>query len=870
MKKNHQLKGFSIHFTLINWFQISAQEALEKAGTSLQGLNDAEVKQRTLKHGKNELKTQGRRSPWLILFGQFKEIMILILLAAAIVSFFLGDAKDAIIILVIVILNTVVGFVQEFNAEKAMDELKKLAATLAHVVRGGEAKNIPSAELVPGDIIRLEAGDSVPADVRLVETHALKIEEASLTGESYPVEKNTDIIDNENASVGDRLNMAFKSTLVSHGRAVAVVVATGMETEIGKIASMLQEVETKTPLQIRMTDFSKKLSFLIVLICVVIYGVGLLRGEEHMQMLMTAISVAVAAIPEALPAVITVALALGARKMVKKNALIRKLPAVETLGSVNYICTDKTGTLTENKMSVRETWCENDDALLIGMKTKEALLLGMSLNQDTQRSGAELVGDSTEIAAVLFAIENNEQLSQAATSFPRIEEVPFDSERRMMTTVHQFNDQYLVITKGAVEAVLMICKQTDKDGIIRKADSIAENGMRTLAYGCKVIGQNELEPSRLQFLEQDLQFIGVIGMIDPPRPEIIAAVEECQEAGITPVMITGDHPKTAVTIAREVGIMQDHDEVLVGSEMAELSFEQLKDKVERVRVYARVSAGQKLSIVKALQAQGHYVAMTGDGVNDAPSLKMANIGVAMGIAGTDVSKQAAHMVLMDDNFSTIVKAVREGRRIFDNIRKFIRYIMTGNAGEIWTIFLAPLIGLPMPLLPIHILWINLVTDGLPSLALANEPAEANIMKRPPRSSVTNVFSDGVGIHILWVGLLIGALCLSIQWVSIKQGLEHWQTMVFATLSLCQLAHVIAIRSSDAFIYKHGLFRNRILLITVLGTVALQMALVYIPVMQGIFNTSALTFKELLVCFGSAAIVFHMVEFEKWIRHRKKT
>ncbi|HNV31141.1 MAG TPA: HAD-IC family P-type ATPase, partial [Cyclobacteriaceae bacterium] len=569
---------------MINWFQISAQEALEKAGTSLQGLDDAEVKQRTLKHGKNELKTQGRRSPWLILFGQFKEIMILILLAAAIVSFFLGDAKDAIIILVIVILNTVVGFVQEFNAEKAMDELKKLAATLAHVVRGGEAKNIPSAELVPGDIIRLEAGDSVPADVRLVETHALKIEEASLTGESYPVEKNTDIIDNENASVGDRLNMAFKSTLVSHGRAVAVVVATGMETEIGKIASMLQEVETKTPLQIRMTDFSKKLSFLIVLICVVIYGVGLLRGEEHMQMLMTAISVAVAAIPEALPAVITVALALGARKMVKKNALIRKLPAVETLGSVNYICTDKTGTLTENKMSVRETWCENDDALLIGMKTKEALLLGMSLNQDTQRSGAELVGDSTEIAAVLFAIENNEQLSQAATSFPRIEEVPFDSERRMMTTVHQFNDQYLVITKGAVEAVLMICKQTDKDGIIRKADSIAENGMRTLAYGCKVIGQNELEPSRLQFLEQDLQFIGVIGMIDPPRPEIIAAVEECQEAGITPVMITGDHPKTAVTIAREVGIMQDHDEVLVGSEMVELSFEQLKDKVERVRV----------------------------------------------------------------------------------------------------------------------------------------------------------------------------------------------------------------------------------------------------------------------------------------------
>jgi len=854
----------------MNWFQISVQETLERAGTTLQGLNDGEIKLRLLKHGKNELKTQGRRSPWLILFGQFREIMILILLAAAIVSFFIGDAKDAIIILIIVILNAAVGFVQEYNAEKAMDELKKLAATLAHVVRGGEVKNIPSAELVPGDIIRMEAGDSVPADVRLVETHALKIEEASLTGESYPVEKNTEIIANENASVGDRLNMAFKSTLVSHGRAVAVVVATGMETEIGKIASMLQEEETKTPLQIRMTDFSKKLSFIIVLICVVIYGVGLLRGEEHMQMLMTAISVAVAAIPEALPAVITVALALGARRMVKKNALIRKLPAVETLGSVNYICTDKTGTLTENKMSVREAWCEIDDAPMIGMKAREALLLAMSLNQDTQPGGEELVGDSTEIAAVLFARENNQELSRSISSFPRVNEIPFDSERRMMTTVHQFNDQYLVVTKGAVESVLVICKQADKDGILRKADSIAENGMRTLAYGCKVIGQYELDSSSLQLLEQDLQFIGLIGMIDPPRPEIIAAVKECRDAGITPVMITGDHPKTAMTIAREVGILQDQDEVLSGSQMAELSFEQLRARVERVRVYARVSAGQKLSIVKALQAQGHYVAMTGDGVNDAPSLKMANIGVAMGITGTDVSKQAAHMVLLDDNFSTIVKAVREGRRIFDNIRKFIRYIMTGNAGEIWTIFLAPLVGLPMPLLPIHILWINLVTDGLPSLALANEPAEANIMKRPPRSSVTNVFSDGVGIHILWVGLLIGALCLAIQLVSIRQGLQHWQTMVFTTLSLCQLAHVIAIRSADTFIYKHGLFRNRILLITVLGTVAMQMALVYIPVMQGIFNTSALTFNELLVCFGAAALVFHLVELEKWIRHLKKT
>lgn len=852
----------------MNWFQATIDDTLDTLGSSSKGLSTTEAQKRLIAQGKNELKTQGRKSAWWILFAQFKEVMILILLAAAVISFVVGDAKDAIIILVIVVLNAVVGFVQEYNAEKAMDELKKLAASLAHVLRDGAIRTIPAAELVTGDVVTLEAGDSVPADLRLIEIHSLKIEEASLTGESFPVEKNIEPISNPKATVGDRVNMAYKSTLVSYGRAVGVVVATGMNTEIGKIASMLQQPEIETPLQKRMTDFSKKLSVIIVLICVVIYGVGLLRGENHMQMLMTAVSVAVAAIPEALPAVITVALALGARRMVRQNALIRKLPAVETLGSVNFICTDKTGTLTQNKMSVRELWTSSEE--IIGIPAQEALLLAMSLNQDTHTNGEQLAGDSTEVAAVLYAHQQNPELIRSTISYPRINEIPFESDRRMMTTIHRFNDVYLVITKGAVESVLKICSRLNEDEILKKADSIAENGMRTLAYACKLMKWNTVNQEYISGAEKDLQFIGVIGMIDPPRPEVMDAVKECKTAGITPVMITGDHPKTAIAIASELGIMDNKDQMLTGSELSGMSMENLIEKAEHVRVYARVSAEQKLNIVKALQAEGHYVAMTGDGVNDAPSLKMANIGIAMGITGTDVSKEAAHMVLLDDNFTTIVKSVREGRRIFDNIRKFIRYIMTGNAGEIWTIFLAPVVGLPIPLLPIHILWINLVTDGLPSLALANEPAEANIMKRPPRSSANNVFSDGVGMHIFWVGLLIGALCLGIQAGAMRLGSEHWQTMVFTTLSLCQLAHVIAIRSSDAFIYKHGLFRNRILLFTVLGTVALQLAIVYIPLLQRIFNTSSLTFYELLLCFGAAALVFHSVELEKWIRHLKKT
>lgn len=851
----------------MNWYQLPVVEVLKILKSSQEGLSLLTAQQRQIEQGRNELKDHDKKAAWQILLAQFTEVMIVILLVAATVSFFVGDAQDAVIILVIVALNALVGFVQEFKAERAIEHLKKLLASRAEVVREGRVFTIPAAELVPGDVIHLHAGDGVPADARLIEVHGLKIEEASLTGESFPIEKKADPLPEENILIGDQWNMVFKSTWVTTGRAIAVVVATGMQTEIGKIASMLQREEVKTPLQNRLLDFSKKLSIVIGLICVIIYGVGLLRGEDHTKMLMTAISVAVAAIPEALPAVITIALALGAKRMVSKKALIRKLPAVETLGSIDYICTDKTGTLTQNKMTVREVWTPMGYSVL-DLPLVETLHLAMSLNQDTQQSPNQLMGDSTEIAAMQYACDQNKELVKSGIAFPRLSEIPFDSERRMMTTIHQHHRQYLVITKGAAESVILKCRESSKDEVLAKADTMAVQGMRTLAYACKVISELPSKSVQGSEIESDFQFIGLIGMIDPPRPEVIQAVKECREAGIIPVMITGDHSKTAITIAREVGIMEPKHNILTGQEIAAMSPEQLNIQVESVRVYARVNAAQKLNIVKALQSRGHYVAMTGDGVNDAPSLKIANIGVAMGITGTDVSKQAADMILLDDNFITIVGAIREGRRIFDNIQKFIRYIMTGNAGEIWTILLAPLVGLPIPLLPIHILWINLVTDGLPGLALANEPAERNIMQRPPRAKEASVFSGGVALHIVWVGLLIGALCLGIQAYAVNQEMAHWQTMVFTTLSFCQLAHVMAIRSSDTVIYKHGFFKNRILLITLVATILLQLSLVYIPFLQHYFHTASLSFTELLICFGAAAVVFHAVEIEKWIRHQK--
>lgn len=851
------------------WHALTTEKALQELSTSAQGLNQQESSKRIEQYGKNKLKEKKKKSILVIILAQFKELMIIILFVAAIISAVVGEVSDALVIVVIVVLNAVVGFVQEYRAEKALEELNKLSSSHAKVLRNGQRLQLEEALLVPGDIVLLEAGDIVPADMRLLEVHSLKTEEASLTGESHAIDKNTAALQNEKASLGDRINMVFKGTIVSNGRATGLVVETGMKTEMGKIAGMLQQPESQTPLQKRLADFSKKLAVIILIICAVIYGLGVLRGEEHLQMLLTAISVAVAAIPEALPAVITIALALGAKKLVQKHVLIRKLSAVETLGSVTYICTDKTGTLTQNKMTYQQSWLLDKDKKIEDDFTVEQLFdTALLLNQDThQNVKGERTGDATELALVEHVLQKipNYDISQ----YSRVHELPFDSDRKMMTTVHQFKERYLVITKGATESIVSLVDQKHKESILKETEKMAEQGQRVLAYAYKVVEEGK-QKQGIPELESNMTFLGIAGLIDPPRPEAFEAIERCRKAGIVTVMITGDYLKTANKIARDLGILkQEADQTITGEELLSLSPEQLQERIEYIKVYARVSPEQKLNIITALQAKGHYVAMTGDGVNDAPSLKKANIGIAMGITGTEVSKQAAHMILLDDNFSTIIKAVEEGRRVFDNIRKFIRYIMTGNAGEIWTILLAPLTGLPMPLLPIHILWINLVTDGLPALALANEPAEANNMNRPPRGSNESIFAHGVGLHILWVGLLIGMLCIGIQYYAIQNEKDHWQTMVFVTLSFTQLFHAFAIRSESMLIFKHGLFTNLPLLFCILITIAAQLALVYIPFMQDVFKTQPLTLLEVGICFIAPVIVFLAVEVEKIVRFRSK-
>lgn len=850
----------------MNWHLLSVNEVLNVTGSNANGITDMVAQTRLQEYGPNELQQAKKRSPFMMFVRQFMDVMILVLVAAALISGLIGDVKDTIVIIAIVILNAVIGFIQEYRAEKAMESLKKMAAPFANVIRNKQFESIPASQLVPGDVVLLEAGNMVPADLRIIETNSLKIDEASLTGESHNIEKIIHELQGEDFSIGDRVNLAFKGTYVTYGRGKGVVVATGMNTELGQIARMLQEKESATPLQVRMTDFSKKLSVFILLLCGLLFLVGYLRGEDWLKMLLTALSLAVAAIPEALPAVITIALAFGAKRLVQNNALARRLHAVETLGSVTYICTDKTGTLTQNKMTVIETWEPSSSSFKIN--NGHTLLTGMMLNHDVKENSNAFAGDPTEIALVEYGIKNGMDISTVAEMYPRVAEIPFDSDRKLMTTIHNAGNKYLLITKGATEAILQRSIETT-DGIINEANKMAAKGMRVIAFGMKWIDQlpNEFNAD---VIETDLHCIGLTAMIDPPRPEVSAAIAECKTAGIQPVMITGDHPITAEVIAREIGILhRKDDKIITGSELNKMSDESFAEEVEHIRVYARVSPEQKLDIVKALQKKNHFVSMTGDGVNDAPALKKANIGVAMGITGTDVSKEAAHMILLDDNFATIVKAVREGRRIFDNIRKFIKYIMTGNSAEIWSIMLAPLLGLPIPLLPIHILWINLVTDGFPALALAVEPEEKQIMQRPPRHPKESIFSGGMGYHIIWVGFLIGLLTLGTQAFEIYTGNSHWQTIVFTVLCLAQMWHVLAIRSERESLFAQGIFSNKLLLGAVLLTFILQMCTIYVPVLNTFFNTQPLTWDELLLAIGVSSIVFIAVEIEKWWKRKNR-
>ncbi len=851
----------------MNYYNRTIDDILKELGTSRQGIPAREAEERLARDGANELREMNQRPAWRLFLNQFRNFMILVLIAAAIVSGITGDTTDMVIILVIVILNAILGFVQEYRADKAMNALKKMAAPESRVIRNGKTQTLPAANIVKGDVVVLEAGNSVPADVRLIETHALKVDESALTGESVSVDKNVDPVEGEDISPGDQVNMAFKGTLITNGRGLGVVTATGMNTEIGSIARMLQENESSTPLQKRMEDFGKKISWIILGICVLLFVTGILRGESPVSMLMISISLAVAAIPEALPALITICLARGASRLVKKKALIRKLPAVETLGSVTYICTDKTGTLTMNKMTVTGTYPATDEEAY-GFNILEA---SMALNHDVKRNDeGKLIGDATEVALVNYFIEQHgdEAYRNIRNEAKRRMEIPFDSDRKCMTTVHNYNNRFLVITKGAAEAIAPLLVEQPgnlKQDIIRHASE----GLRVLAFGYRFM-DNLPESEDPGLVETELQFAGITTMIDPPREEARQAVKECRQAGINVVMITGDHKETAAAIATELGILEKQHAVVNGTGLKNMTDEELSEKVEGIRVYARVSPAQKLSIVKSLQDRGHYVAMTGDGVNDAPSLKASNIGVAMGINGTDVSKQSAHMILLDDNFATIVKAVREGRRIFDNIRKFVKYIMTCNSAEIWTISIAPILGMPIPLLPIHILWINLVTDGLPGLTLAGEKAEKNVMKRPPRDPKEGLFAGGIGFHILWVGILMAVITLFTQWYAMRDANAHWQTMVFAVLSISQLGHVLAIRSEHDSLYRQGLLSNLPLSVAILFTFLLQLAVIYVPFLNTVFHTQPLSLEELGICILLSAIVFHAVEFEKFLKRRKRS
>jgi Ca2+-transporting ATPase len=903
------------------WHQKDINEVLDEMGSSLQGLSSAAARRRLDEYGPNELKEKKRKTPFMMFLGQFRDFMILVLIAAAAVSGFIGEISDTIAIIVIVVLNAVIGFVQEYRAEKAMAALRKMAAPSATAIRDGMAATIPASQLVPGDIVVLEAGNVVPADMRVAEAAQLRADEAALTGESVPVEKHTKPLHDEHLPIGDRKNMAYKGTFVTYGRGAGIVLATGMNTELGKIATMLQEEEeVKTPLQKRLAAFGQKLAIAVLAICAIVFSIGVFRGEPPMLMLLTAISLAVAAIPEALPAVITISLALGAKKLIRQNALIRKLPAVETLGSVTYICSDKTGTLTLNKMTVEEFYV--DGKMLKGpeaiggqeeehpklspysrlpLAPRPLLMSALALSNDARTDAdGNVIGDPTEAALFMIARDNGFDKRSLEADFPRVAEIPFDSERKCMTTFHRYSDKLQVtrdklkeidsddsspvtrhsvlsFTKGAIEILIDKAdnimtsdglKYLDKNEILRVSEKMSADGLRVLGMAMREWDELPADKSP-EGVETGLTILGLVGMMDPPREEAKEAVRLCKAAGIMPVMITGDHPLTAKAIAERLGIMEDDRRtVITGRELDKLSLDEFEERVEHVSVYARVAPEQKLKIVKALQDKGQFIAMTGDGVNDAPALKRADIGVAMGITGTDVSKEAAHMILLDDNFATIVKAVKEGRRIFDNIRKFIKYTMTSNSGEIWTIFLAPFLGLPIPLLPIHILWINLVTDGLPGLALAAEPAERGVMQRPPRHPAESIFAHGLGAHIIWVGLLMGFVSIFTQAWSIKTGHAHWQTMVFTVLCLSQMGHVLAVRSERESLFSQGLMSNKPLVGAFLLTFGLQMATIYVPMLNPVFKTELLTPGELVFTLALSSVVFLAVEGEKLVRRAR--
>ncbi|NPA27266.1 MAG: cation-translocating P-type ATPase [Chloroflexi bacterium] len=922
----------------VEWYRLPVEEVLRLLETNPEtGLSEEEAQRRLAIYGPNQLVERGPESPWRIFLEQFQDPLVILLLLSAGISAFLGDYKEAIAIMIIVILNAALGFSQEYRAEKAIAALKRLAVPVVKVLRDGQVKEIPAVQLVPGDIIFLEAGMTVPADARVIESVNLRTQEAALTGESEPVEKISDPLDVPNLPLGDRRNMVYMGTAVIFGRGKAVVVATGMSTELGRIAAMLQSVEREpTPLQRRLAQLSKGLAWAALVIVVVVFTLGVMRGEDLETMFLTAISMAVAAVPEGLPAVVTIALALGAQRMLRRKALIRKLPAVETLGSITVICSDKTGTLTENRMTVAvldmagyeeplrmtellerqrsaraECPTEPDWStlppdvgllLLAAALCNDAVLVPRGEDQET----CTAVGDPTEAALVLAAAQVGLAKPVLEQLLPRVAEVPFTSRRKRMTTVHRLEleaaarypwtkplqelianngdlPRYVAFTKGAVDVLLersnrvwfqgqvLPLDESWRERIQAANDRFAAQGMRVLGVAARRLDIEPLPtaPEELERIaENDLVFLGLVGILDPPRPEAREAVATCKQAGIRPIMITGDHPLTARFIARVLGIIEgDNDEVITGAQLETMDDETLREKLKRVRVFARVSPEHKLRIVEALQTDGEIVAMTGDGVNDAPALKKADIGVAMGISGTDVAKEAADMILLDDNFATIVAAVEEGRVIYDNVRRFIQYTLSSNTGEILVMLLAPFLGMPLPLTPLQILWINLVTDGLPGLALTLEPAEEDVMRRPPYKPDESVFGRGLGRDTLWVGALMGLVTLLGGWLAWRAGHEAWQTILFTVLTLSQMGNALALRSYRRSLFQQGIFSNPALIGAVLLTLVGQFAVIYIPGLQKLFHTVPLRGEDFLAAMLLSTVVFWAYEAKKWLVRR---
>lgn len=908
------------------WHTQTIVDVLQSLDSDAQnGLTPEEARRRLEQYGPNELEERGGKSPFLILWEQFTSTMVLILIAAAVVSAFLGKPLETIAISAIVILFALLGFIQEYRAERAIAALKQLAVPMVRVIRGGRTEQHSARELVPGDIVLLEAGSAVPADLRIVESSNLMIQEAALTGESDAVDKKVAALDVENLPLGDRVNMAYMGTSVAYGRGVGTVIATGMRTELGRIAELIQDVEQQeTPLQRQLGQVGTLLAIAGVVVAALVLVIGVLRDEPLSDMFLTAVSVAVAVVPEGLPAVVTLTLALGAQRMLRRKALIRKLPAVETLGSVSVICSDKTGTLTENRMTVTvidvagrfielsgtarhpaPDLAAQNGKLLVNQPHSVGLLLvsgalcnDASIAPDPETGRYLPVGDPTEGALLVAATQAGLEKEELERYAPRLAEVPFDSVRKRMTTVHKLPENradlphlleslhdlkcpYVALTKGSFDGMLEIASRiwindhaeplTEewRERMQTAHDKLALNGMRVLALAVK---QFEEPPENVnQSIEQDLTVVGLVGMIDPPRPEVKAAIRVCRSAGIRPIMITGDHPLTARFIAHELGIT-DNMRVKTGQDLDSMSLEELEVAVGEVSVYARVTPEHKLRIVQTLQDKGNVAAMTGDGVNDSPALRKADIGVAMGITGTDVSKEAAQMVLLDDNFTTIVAAVEEGRAIYENIRRFVKFSIAGNLGKVLVMLLAPFLGISVALVPLQLLWLNLLTDGLLGLGLGVEPADKSIMQFPPRRKDAPFFSRDILRYIVIVGLVVGVIALGLGYAYYDPETPDertWQTMIFTSIAFMQIGQALASRSNVLSFFQLGLFSNPTLLVMAVVTFILQLVAIYVPFLEGFFQITPLSAVQLMICIGMGVLVFVLVELQKLLARNRE-